>query len=478
MIEDNRLKIVKAVADCRNFTAAAKNMGVSQPAVSQAIAELEKQLNVKLFDRSRSGVSLTLQGEDFMNSAEKILSEYKKIEQRFKKKDSILLRHVTLNGETCNVLIEGNKFMDIHAPEDCTADEVIEAEGLAIIPSFFNTHNHAAMVLLRGYADDMPLQKWLTDYVWPFEDKLKAEDIGKGSDIAVREMISSGSTFFNDMYFEIEETIKSVEQSGMRAAIGITVMENHSKAVTEAKMDFVKNWVDPTGGRIQLLMAPHAIYTVGKDKLKSCAAFARKQGIRIHTHIAETVKEVEDCMREHGKTPVEYLDSIGFLGPDVIAAHCVHVNEKDWKILAKRGVTVSHCPASNMKLGSGRFPYELALESGCRITLGTDGASSNNNLDMREAMKLAALLAKVSGDPALLPAEEVFKWATKNGAEAFGFNAGEIEVGKLADAILIDLNAPRMTPCHHLISNIVYASDSSCIAGVICDGKLIFERER
>lgn len=478
MIEDNRLNIVKTVTECRNFTAAAKALGISQPAVSQAIAELERQLDVRLFDRSRSGITLTLQGEDFMKSAEKILAEYKTIERRFKKKESLLLRNVTLNGEKTNVLIEGNRFAEIGACEDCSADEVIEADSLAIIPSFFNTHNHAAMVLLRGYADDMPLQKWLTEYIWPFEDSLKPEDIRRGSDIAVKEMIASGSTFFNDMYFDIEETVKSVDQSGMRACLGITVMENHSKAVTEAKMDFVRNWTDPTGGRIKIMMAPHAIYTVGKEKLKSSAAFARKQGIGLHIHLSETVQEVQDCLREHGKTPVEYLDSIGFLGPDVIAAHCVHVTEKEWKILAKRGVTVSHCPASNMKLGSGRFPYELALNSGCRITLGTDGASSNNNLDMRESMKLAALLAKVSGDPTLLPAEEIFRWATKNGAEAFGLDAGEIKVGRLADAILVDLNAPRMTPCHNLISNVVYAADSSCIAGVICDGKIISGGER
>ena len=477
MLEDNRLRIFKAVAEYRNFTAAAKAVGVSQPAVSQAVAELEKSLGARLFDRSRGRVELTLQGATFLEHAERILSEYKSMEKTFGQKNSILVRNVLLNGNVSNILIEGNRFADLSAPSDAVADVVVEGDGKAILPAFYNTHNHAAMSLLRGYADDMPLKTWLNDYIWPYEDKLTAFDIRRGSEIAVKEMTSSGSVFFNDMYFEIEQTIEMVNQSGMRAAIGITVMDNHSKAVTEAKKAFIENFTDPTGGRIQLVMAPHAIYTVGKDKLKKSAEYARAHGMRLHIHLSETEQEVADCIREHGRRPVEYLDSIGFLGPDVIAAHCIHVDEKEWKILAKRGVTVSHCPGSNMKLGSGRFPYALALDSGCRITLGTDGPSSNNNLDMGEEMKLAALLAKVTGDPSLLTAEEVFRWATVNGAEAFGIDAGKIEKGKLADAILVDMTAPRMTPCHNLISNMVYSADSSVITHVICDGKIVFKRQ-
>ena len=170
---------------------------------------------------------------------------------------------------------------------------------------------------------------------------------------------------------------------------------------------------------------------------------------------------------------MRYLDSIGFLGPDVIAAHCVHVDKEEWDILAERGVTVSHCPCSNMKLGSGRFPYELAIASGVRVTLGTDGSSSNNNLDMREEMKVAALLAKVTGDASLLSANLVLQWATRNGAEAFGYDSGVIAEGKLADAVLVSLDNPKMQPCHNLVSNWVYSADSSCIKHVICNGKVL-----
>ena len=474
--EDNRLRIIKTVATLRNFTAAAKELGITQPAVSQCIAEMEKALDIKLFDRSRIGVFPTAECEKFLTHAENILSEYKKIELDFKKKDSLLIKNVLHNSVKTNILIEKNRFKAIGVPDDTPCDECIEADGLAILPSFFNTHTHAAMSLLRGYADDMELQKWLTGYIWPFEDKLGAEDIRRGSEIAIREMAATGTTCFNDMYFEIEQTIAEIARSGMRGAIGITAMEYHSEAVTEAKRAFVRNFTDPTGGRIQLLMAPHAIYTVGEEKLKESAAFARDNGLKIHIHVSETLKEVEDCLQKHGKRPVEYLDSIGFLGSDVIAAHCVHVNEREWDILARRGVSIAHCPCSNMKLASGRFPYELAIKSGCRITIGTDGMSSNNNLDMREEMKFAALLAKVNGDPVLLNAPQVLSWASVNGAEALGIDAGVIAEGKLADCILVDLSNPKMQPCHNLISNWVYSADSSCVAKVICDGRVIYEK--
>lgn len=387
--------------------------------------------------------------------------------------DRLLLKGVLLDGRTRNILIEDKRFKDLDAPDEVADAKVLDASGTAVLPALYNTHTHAAMTLLRGYADDMPLQTWLQDYIWPFEDKLTPADIRRGSEIAAQEMIQSGTVFFNDMYFDVEETIDTVARSGMRAAIGITVMENHSKSVTKEKKEFIRHWQDPTGGRIRLVLAPHAIYTVGEKKLRDCAEFAREHGMLLHIHLSETAVEVEDCLREHGMTPVRYLDSIGFLGPDVIAAHCVHVDEGEADILAARGVTVSHCPCSNMKLGSGVFPYRMLMDAGCRITLGTDGASSGNNLDLREAMKFAALIAKAQGDPSLLPAEEVFRWASRSGAEAFGIDAGVIAEGKLADCLLIDLSDIRMQPCHHLVSNFVYSADSRCIKHVICDGKEI-----
>ena len=386
-----------------------------------------------------------------------------------------LLKNVLLqSGEKRNVLIEDGVFVCLDAAPGAGADEVLECEGTVILPAFYNTHTHAAMSLLRGYADDLPLKSWLEDYIWPFEDGLTPEDIRRGSELAVREMLSTGTVFFCDMYFDIEETLSVVEAAGIRAAIGITYLDSHSKAQSAEKNSLVRIWKDRYDGRAQIVLAPHAIYTASEPVLRHCRRLASETGARITIHLSETAGEVRDCIRDHGTTPVRYLDSIGLLGPDVVAAHCVHVDKEEWDILAERGVTVSHCPCSNMKLGSGRFPYEMAIASGARITIGTDGNASNNNLDMREEMKFAALFAKSAGDPSLLPAGEVLKWATRNGAEAFGINGGVIAPGKAADFILADLSAPKMQPLHSVVSNWVYSADSSCVKSVFCAGKKVY----
>ena len=390
---------------------------------------------------------------------------------------TLLIKNVLLKDRKTDILVADGRFKSLCAPEGTRADETLDAEGMAILPPFYNTHTHAAMSLLRGYADDMPLQKWLQDYIWPYENKMTAQDIREGSRLAVREMIRTGTVFFSDMYFEIDQTIAVVQEFGIRAAIGVTFVDSHSKSQQADKLDMLRHWVDPSGGLITLTVAPHAIYTVSPDLLVKCADTARSLGLKLHIHLSETRQEVEDCLRAHGTTPVRYLDSLGFLGPDVIAAHVVHVDEEEAAILASRGVTIAHCPCSNMKLASGIFPYKLLHEAGCRITLGTDGDSSNNNLDMREEMKFAALLAKVSsGDPEVLPAAEALEMATRSGAEAFGLDAGVIREGALADALLVRLDDPRMQPCHNLVSYWVYAAGSSCIDSVICNGNIVMKR--
>ena len=390
---------------------------------------------------------------------------------------TLLIKNVLLKDRKTDILVADGRFKSLCAPEGTRADETLDAEGTAILPPFYNTHTHAAMSLLRGYADDMPLQKWLQDYIWPYENKMTAQDIREGSRLAVREMIRTGTVFFSDMYFEIDQTIAVVQEFGIRAAIGVTFVDSHSKSQQADKLDMLRHWVDPSGGLITLTVAPHAIYTVSPDLLVKCADTARSLGLKLHIHLSETRQEVEDCLRAHGTTPVRYLDSLGFLGPDVIAAHVVHVDEEEAAILASRGVTIAHCPCSNMKLASGIFPYKMLHEAGCRITLGTDGDSSNNNLDMREEMKFAALLAMVSsGDPEVLPAAEALEMATRSGAEAFGLDAGVIREGALADALLVRLDDERMQPCHNLISNWVYAAGSSCIDSVICNGNIVMKR--
>lgn len=388
------------------------------------------------------------------------------------KMNKLLIKNVLLDGRKTNILIENGLFSSFDVADSAEAREVLDAEGKAILPAFYNTHCHAAMTLLRGYADDMPLKPWLEEYIWPYEAGLKAEDIKNGSKLAVAEMVKTGTVFFNDMYFDIDQTANVVREAGIRACLGVTFMDNHSLALRNEKTRYIRDWKDNNDG-VTISAAPHAIYTASEETLRYAARLARETGIKLHIHLSETQGEVSDCIRQHGMSPVRYLDSLGFLGPDVIAAHCVHLDKEEWDILAERGVTVAHCPCSNMKLGSGRFNYELALSSGARVTLATDGCSSNNNLDMREEMKFAALLAKVNGDPSLLPASEVLKWATVNGAEAFGINGGLIEKGRVADAILVDLNNPKMKPCHNIVSNWVYSADSSAISAVICNGHLL-----
>ncbi|MDR1729547.1 MAG: amidohydrolase [Prevotellaceae bacterium] len=390
---------------------------------------------------------------------------------------SILIRNILLNGKNTHIRIEGNRFSEIGDSADRQpADTVIDGEGKAIISPFYNGHTHAAMTLLRGYADDMPLFEWLHNHIWVAEAKITPRDVYAGSRLAILEMIKSGTVFFSDMYWDIEETIRAAEEMGIRAAIGVTFMDRLGEEKIRRNFEFLRQW--ESSELVRLTVAPHAIYTVNKTLLAQCAEIARELNLVLHIHLSETEQEVRDCVSAHGTTPVRWLDSIGVLGANVVAAHAIHVDDEEIAILKERGVTLVHNPASNMKLSSGCFRTKEMLQSGCRIALGTDGCSSNNNLDMRESMKFASLLAKCSYSPETLTVQEIYQWATVNGAEAFGLNAGTIAEGKLADALLIDLNNERLVPGYHLLSDWVYAADSRCIDTVICNGRILMQNGR
>ncbi len=388
---------------------------------------------------------------------------------------TLLIRHVEFNGKKTNILVENGRFTNLAALDDTVADEIYDATDEAILPSFHNTHTHAAMTLLRGYADDMELFEWLNKHIWPFEAKMKAQDIYDGSRLAILEMIRTGTTFFCDMYWMCEETVKAVDEMGVRANLGVTLMDGLGKEKIDAAFDLLESFKSATG-RTKLIVAPHAIYTVGPDLLERCAEVSREKELPLTIHVAETKKEVADCIAQRGMSPVRWLDKLGVLSDKTIVAHCVHVDAEEIEILKERGVVLSHNPCSNMKLGSGIFKSKELIEAGCRIALGTDGVSSNNNLDMREEMKFAALLAKVRYSPETLPAPLVFEWATRNGAEAFGLNSGAIKVGALADAVFVNLNNEHMVPNHNLISNWVYSADSSVIRSTMCDGKFLMKK--
>lgn len=463
MFEDFRLRVFVQVAATGNFTAAARALGVSQPAISQHIAELEKSAGGKLFERGRGSVSLTGRGRLFLEHAERILTEYKRLDGAFRVPDSILLKDVLFDGQQRNILIAKDCFASLDAPADTPAECIVEAAGTVILPALCNTHAHTATTVLRGRGEDPTL-----------ESGLEPADVRRGDSLAIREMSAAGTVFFSDMFFDPEETVAAVEASGIRAAVGITLHEGHPKAQGIALREYVKAWKDPSGGRIQLTMAPRSVLAVSTDELRRAATFARQNGLLLHIQVARTRREVDECVRKYGMTPVRYLHKIGFLGSDVLAAHCVHVDEQEWKLLASQGVTVAHCPRADLRVAGARFPYRAALESGCRITLGTDGVAGGGSLDLLEEMKFAALLAEAENCP--VGAEEILRWATRNGAEFYGIEAGGIAVGKQADAILADLDAPRMQPDTDPVRDWVYAADSSVIRQVLCAGRIIYSR--
>ena len=389
----------------------------------------------------------------------------------------LLIRNVQLDGKPTDVLIEGNRFKSIDTGLDGTAEQTIDGSGMAMLPTFVNMHTHAAMTLMRSYADDLELHDWLENYIWPLEAKLDEEDIYHGTRLACLEMIKSGTTCFNDMYWHFHGTARAVEEMGLRAVLS-SVFIDFSDAAKAAEQRALseKLFRESTrySDRIGFALGPHAIYTVSKDSLKWVSRFAEENDIPVHIHLSETQKEVDDCLALYGLRPVEWLEKIGFLSPRVVAAHVLHVTDAEIGILARNNVNVVHNPASNMKLASGHFLFRKMENRGLALSLGTDGCSSNNNLDMMEEMKMAALQAKLlHDDPTVLPARTAFEMATVNGAKALRIDCGRIAEGKLADCMLVNLSNHRLAPGYRLVDDIVYSADRSCIDTVICDGRVL-----
>ena len=393
---------------------------------------------------------------------------------------SILIKGCRLNGEATDIFIEGSRIAEIGMHLDKKADEVIAGEGKAAIPSFVNGHTHAAMTLLRGYADDMPLKEWLETKIWVVEAHMTEEDVYWGAKLACLEMIKTGTTFFNDMYWHWSGTARAVQEMGIRAAISAVFIDLFDRQKAREQIALNEGLYQcrgQFGNRVNFTLGPHALYTVSEEALRWCAQFARDKGLLIHFHLAESADETARCLEEHGKRPVRYLEEIGFLGPHLVACHCVWLNEEDMDILKAHDVRVVHNPTSNMKLAVGEvFPYPELRKRGVTIALGTDGCSSNNNLDMLESAKFASLLQKFhTGDPVVMPAPEALEMITIQGARAFGLEGGLLEKGRWADIALIDLNRPQLTPHFHLASDLVYAAHGSCVDALICDGRVLMQ---
>lgn len=397
---------------------------------------------------------------------------------------SLLIRKARLEGRTVDLWVEDGRFRRIGPDVDAPADRVLDAAGKIVVPPFFNAHTHAAMTLLRGYADDMELHRWLTEYIWPAEARLTEEDVYHGSRLAILEMIRTGTVFFNDMYWHASATLRAVEEMGVRAALGRLYIEGKPGQVLErnrisnAELESAHR-ASPVRDRVLLTHAPHAVYTVSGETLREIAERA-VSGDFVHIHASETRREVEDCLRATGTTPVAWLDACGLLGSRTVLAHCVHLTPDDIARIRDRGAVVAHMPCSNHKLVSGAFDYRAVVEEGkCRVALGTDGCASNNNLSMFDEMKVAALSAKLrSGLPTCGRDTDVWRMATRGGAEAFGLAAGTIAVGAPADALLLDGDHPMLVPEHSLAANLVYAADSACVDAVVCAGRVLMEHRR
>lgn len=372
-----------------------------------------------------------------------------------------------------DVLIDEGKIKSISRSEE--AENVLDAEGKVLSPGFFNTHTHAAMTLFRGVADDKNFWDAWPNIVWPLEENLTAEDVYWGTKLACLEMIKSGTVAFSDMYFFMERALDAVEEMGMKAVLSYGLIDQNEGSKLEEEKEATKEFVDyaEDSNLVEPAVGPHSVYTVSKEGLKWSAEYAEEKDILIHTHLAETEKERNDFMDSHDKPFTEYLDEVGMLNEKLTAAHCVWLEDKDHELLAENDATVCHNASSNMKLGVGKpMDYGKMKEEGVDVTLATDGAVSNNNLDMIEEAKTAALQQKMSGDATLMDAEEVYDMMTVGGATALNFDSGVIEEGKSADLILIEKDVKAM-PDHDLKSNLIYSMDSSAVKDVIIDGSIV-----
>jgi len=381
------------------------------------------------------------------------------------------------------VVIEDGRITEIGKETNEDAETVIDAKHSVVMPGLVNTHTHAAMTLFRGYADDLQLAEWLEGHIWPAEAQLTAEDVYKGSLLACLEMIKSGTTSFADMYFFMDETAKAVEASGLRASLshGLIELWNEEKGETDLKEGrrFVRAWQGAADGRIKTMYGPHAPNTCSEEFLAKVREEASRDGAGIHIHVLETEAELLAMKEKYGKCSVHLLEDIGFFGPDVLAAHCVWLSDGDIEILRKRGVNVSHNVVSNMKLASGIAPVHKMLEKGVNVSLGTDGCASNNNLDLFEEMKTAALLHKVNTfSPTALPARQVLEIGTVNGAKALDTETGMLKAGKKADLIIVDMKKPHLTPCFDVPSHLVYSAKGSDVRTTIVNGKVLMDDYR
>jgi len=384
------------------------------------------------------------------------------------------------------ITISGNTISAIGEGKPVHTGELIDVKKKIIIPGFINAHTHLAMTIYRGLADDLPLHTWLEEHIWPAEAKNTNDaTVRTGARLGLTEMIMTGTTTFSDMYFFTNSCAEETVKMGLRGVMGEGVLDfatNSYKKTGEALKiaeQFVERWKNHP------LITPafvfHSTYACGKETLLAVKELALKHKVRLHTHVSETNEEIAMVKEKSGLNPVELLNNTGLLSSGLTAAHCVWTTENDWELFLNAKTSIAHCPTSNLKLGSGIAPVPQMLKMGINVALGTDGCASNNNLDMVEEMRLAALIHKGNQlDPTLITAKEALKMATINGAIALGLDEkiGSLEVGKLADMLFIDINNTFMEPIYDYYSAIVYSMNSCCIDSVMVNGKLLMENRK
>ena len=360
--------------------------------------------------------------------------------------------------------------------------EVYNGKNGLMMSGFVNAHSHAPMTLLRGYGENLPLDRWLNEKIFPFEDKLTDSAIAASTTLACAEMIRFGTVSFSDMYFFSQTMAKSILDSGMKCNLsrGLTVFSDQDYEQLEAykdNVDLLKNYQNAGNGRLKIDLCIHGEYTTTPKVVEALAKHAKSENVNVHIHLSETKKEHEECKQRHGKTPAKYFADLGLFDQPTTAAHCVWVEDEDIELFKKYGVTVACNPVSNMKLASGFAPIPKMLEKGINIALGTDGCASNNNLNIMQDLYLFALLYKgVTGDPTVVTPKQALSAATLNGFKSQGrMDSGKISVGQKADIIVINTDVPNMYPATDIACNLVYAAQGSDIKLTMVDGKVLYK---
>jgi 5-methylthioadenosine/S-adenosylhomocysteine deaminase len=385
------------------------------------------------------------------------------------------------------IIIEGNDIVDIGTTEQMkkySADEVINAKGMVVMPGLINTHTHLAMTLFRGVADDVPGINWLP-IIWSIEKNITAEFCHVGSLLGCLEMIKTGTTCFADQYWHMDKVVEAVQESGMRANLsqGILELNDPDKGDKELKdsVVFAKKWNNSLNGRIACKLGPHSIYTCFPMLLQNTRQAADDINVGLHIHVAEGPNEPKMAKKKHGDTSIKHLNNLGILKGDVLAAHCVFVDKQDREIMKQTNTSVAHCPSPMMKYGNEVAPIPELLENDVTVGIGTDGCGSNNNLEMFEEMRTAAFLHKMNKkDSTILPSQQIIRMGTIFGAKGLGLekSIGSLEIGKKADIIILDFKKPHLTPFHNCPSHIVYSAFGSDVDTVIIDGNIIMKNRK